>query len=388
MGPKQIAGVMSTSSPAAAAGRGVEFDEEALAAQTGALEAQRRRVDGAVATGRVRDDGIIDPRDTRTVLGDGALRRPQQRGRGHRRATGSAGTDDPPPARRQPGRDRACGSRRTARAMGIAMRRGVRRPRSQRAARRLRRPSPSPRRVEPGRVVPRVAMRCCRPRSTPAADAIHPGYGFLSENAAFARVRDRRRADLGRADPEQIALLGDKLAAKKAAIEAGRADDADLRRPRRERCRAAHDPLLVKAAAGGGGKGMRIVRRRRRARRGGRGGRPRRRQSAFGDDTVFLERYVERGHHVEIQILGDRHGNVVHLGERECSIQRRHQKIIEESPSPASPTRPAAALWAAPLAPRPRTSATRPPARSSSSSTTTARSSSSRSTPACRSSTP
>ena len=163
------------------------------------------------------------------------------------------------------------------------------------------------------------------------ADAVHPGYGFLSENAAFARaVSDAGLVWVG-PQPEVIEAMGDKIAAKAAAVAAGvptlpsTEDPADAD--------AIGYPLLVKAAAGGGGKGMRIVNSPddlddavAAARREALGG--------FGDDRVFLERYVARSRHVEIQILGDAHGNVVHLGERECSIQRRHQKVIEESPSP------------------------------------------------------
>jgi propionyl-CoA carboxylase alpha chain len=163
------------------------------------------------------------------------------------------------------------------------------------------------------------------------ARAIHPGYGFLSENPALA-------ADVAAADlvwvgppPEAIGRMGDKLAAKALAEQLGVPTLPGSRDP------GAGDaigyPLLVKAVAGGGGKGMRIVRAPAdlreaiaSARREAAGG--------FGDDRIFLERYVARARHIEIQILGDRHGNVVHLGERECSIQRRHQKIVEESPSP------------------------------------------------------
>jgi len=163
------------------------------------------------------------------------------------------------------------------------------------------------------------------------AGAIHPGYGFLSENAAFAAsVIDAGIAWVG-PSPEAIERMGDKIAAKSLAESAGVPT-----LPGSEDTGAADSvgyPLLVKAAAGGGGKGMRIVESAGEleesvasARREALGG--------FGDDRVFLERYVKRARHVEIQILGDAHGNVVHLGERECSIQRRHQKIIEESPSP------------------------------------------------------
>jgi propionyl-CoA carboxylase alpha chain len=163
------------------------------------------------------------------------------------------------------------------------------------------------------------------------AEAIHPGYGFLSENAAFAAsVGDAGLVWVG-PSPEVIEAMGDKIAAKRAATDAGVPT-----LPSSEDPSAGGEvgyPLLVKAAAGGGGKGMRIVETaadldaavaaaRREA------------ASGFGDDRVFLERYVPRSRHVEIQVLGDSHGDRVHLGERECSIQRRHQKIIEESPSP------------------------------------------------------
>ncbi len=163
------------------------------------------------------------------------------------------------------------------------------------------------------------------------AGAVHPGYGFLSENAGFAA--DVLAAGLVWVGPtpEVIAAMGDKLAAKKAAVAAGvptlpssdDATDGD----------AVGYPLLVKAAAGGGGKGMRVVESAADLAEAVAGAQ-REALSGFGDDRVFLERYVRRARHVEIQILGDEHGNLLHLGERECSIQRRHQKIVEESPSP------------------------------------------------------
>ena len=167
---------------------------------------------------------------------------------------------------------------------------------------------------------------------TTGADAVHPGYGFLSENAAFAAaVLDAGIAWVG-PPPAVIEAMGDKLAAKRAAEAAGVPT-----LPSTDDVRAADQvgfPLLVKAAAGGGGKGMRVVTEPAllddavaAAQREAAGG--------FGDDRVFLERYVARARHIEIQILGDTHGGLLHLGERECSIQRRHQKIIEESPSPA-----------------------------------------------------
>jgi len=165
------------------------------------------------------------------------------------------------------------------------------------------------------------------------ADAIHPGYGFLAENAAFAQaVEDAGLIWVG-PTPEQITLLGDKVAAKRAAVDAGV--------PTTPIWEVGGDgavpdgvpmPALVKAAAGGGGRGMRIVTE------------PellaesilsasREAKAAFGDGAVFIEPYIERGRHIEVQIMGDQHGHVIHLGERECSIQRRNQKVIEESPS-------------------------------------------------------
>ncbi len=162
------------------------------------------------------------------------------------------------------------------------------------------------------------------------AQAIHPGYGFLSENSEFAaRVQAAGLIWVG-PPPHVIAAMGDKLEAKKLAQVAGvpvllSSDDPS----------DAGDigyPLMVKAAAGGGGKGMRIVYDPSELDDAVAGAR-REALNGFGDDRVFLERYVAASRHVEIQILGDQHGNLVHLGERECSIQRRHQKLIEESPS-------------------------------------------------------
>ena len=180
-------------------------------------------------------------------------------------------------------------------------------------------------------------------------DAVHPGYGFLAESAAFARsVIDAGLVWVG-PTPDQIALLGDKVAAKKAAIEAGVPTTP------------IHDaapgvvptgltmPVLVKAAAGGGGRGMRVVREESELAAAVESA-AREAESAFGDGTVFIEPYIEHGHHVEVQIVGDRHGNVVHYGERECSIQRRNQKIIEETPSPSISDETRQALWEGALA--------------------------------------
>jgi propionyl-CoA carboxylase alpha chain len=165
------------------------------------------------------------------------------------------------------------------------------------------------------------------------ADAIHPGYGFLAENAGFARACASAGIAFVGPTPEAIDAMGSKLAAKRLLAEAGvpvlpGVDDPSL---------AAAEvgfPLLVKPSAGGGGKGMRIVRSLSELASAVAASR-REAAGAFGDDTLLLERYVEGGRHVEIQILGDTFGGVIHLGERECSIQRRHQKILEESPSVA-----------------------------------------------------
>jgi len=166
---------------------------------------------------------------------------------------------------------------------------------------------------------------------TSGAGAIHPGYGFLSENATFAAaVTDAGLVWVG-PSPETIERMGDKLAAKELAVQAGVATLPGSDDP--SNGAAVGYPLLVKAAAGGGGKGMRVVESAD-ALAESVAAAQREAASGFGDDRVFLERYLSRAHHVEIQILGDTHGAVVHLGERECSIQRRHQKIIEESPSP------------------------------------------------------
>tara|TARA_B100001142_G_scaffold26178_2_gene23736 strand:- start:1147 stop:3069 length:1923 start_codon:yes stop_codon:yes gene_type:complete len=163
------------------------------------------------------------------------------------------------------------------------------------------------------------------------AQAIHPGYGFLSENAQFSR--DVLKAGLIWVGPSSrvITSMGDKLKAKDIAEKAGVPTLPMTTDPKK--ANTIGYPILIKAAAGGGGKGMRIVEDKKDLKESIVGAQ-REAQTGFGDDRVFIERYVASSRHIEIQILGDSYGNVVHLGERECSIQRRHQKIIEESPSP------------------------------------------------------
>ncbi|HEY4774575.1 MAG TPA: acetyl-CoA carboxylase biotin carboxylase subunit [Xanthobacteraceae bacterium] len=172
------------------------------------------------------------------------------------------------------------------------------------------------------------------------ADAVHPGYGFLSENARFAEILAEHGIHFIGPKPEHIRLMGDKIEAKRTAkrlgipvvpgSEGGVSSDDDARAAAGE----IGFPVMVKAAAGGGGRGMKVARAEAElmavlaiARAEA--------KAAFGDDTVYIEKYLERPRHIEIQVLGDGRGRAIHLGERDCSLQRRHQKIMEEAPSPA-----------------------------------------------------
>ncbi len=170
-------------------------------------------------------------------------------------------------------------------------------------------------------------------------NAVHPGYGFLAENAEFARLcRDSGLIFIG-PSPEVIEKVGDKLIARRTmeaakipiipGLELASLKDADLSAAARQ----IGFPLMVKASAGGGGKGMRIVHKAEELSAAVAAG-SREARKAFGDETVYLEKFIEKPRHIEFQVLADQHGKVVHLFERECSIQRRHQKIIEETPSP------------------------------------------------------
>jgi acetyl-CoA carboxylase, biotin carboxylase subunit len=172
------------------------------------------------------------------------------------------------------------------------------------------------------------------------AEAIHPGVGFLSENADFAQmVQDHGLVFIG-PSPEHIRIMGDKITAKKAVQELGiptvPGSDGPVTNDEEalEIARRIGFPILIKAAAGGGGKGMKICRNEADLRRE----LPVARSEArtfFGNDMVFFEKFLEKPRHIELQILGDGQGNVIHLGERDCSLQRRHQKLLEEAPSPA-----------------------------------------------------
>ncbi|KEO54863.1 acetyl-CoA carboxylase biotin carboxylase subunit, partial [Thalassospira permensis] len=171
------------------------------------------------------------------------------------------------------------------------------------------------------------------------AEAVHPGYGFLSENQAFAKALDAAKIAFIGPPVDAIAAMGDKITSKKIAAEAGVSTvpgymgvikDTD------EAIKIANDvgyPVMLKASAGGGGKGMRIARNDAECREGFERATSEA-ASSFGDDRVFIEKFVEEPRHIEIQVLCDKHGHGIYLGERECSIQRRHQKVVEEAPSP------------------------------------------------------
>ncbi len=184
--------------------------------------------------------------------------------------------------------------------------------------------------------IPQIIAAC----EITGAEAIHPGYGFLSENARFAEIVAEHGITFIGPRPEHIRLMGDKIAAKQAVREAGIptvpgsdgavGGDSDAARIALE----IGYPVLIKAAAGGGGRGMKVARKpedltlaltmaRAEA------------KTAFGDDAVYIEKYLERPRHIEVQVLADGNGKVLHLGERDCSLQRRHQKVWEEAPSPA-----------------------------------------------------
>jgi acetyl-CoA carboxylase biotin carboxylase subunit len=172
------------------------------------------------------------------------------------------------------------------------------------------------------------------------ADAVHPGYGFLSENARFAEILEEHNVHFIGPKPAHIRIMGDKIEAKRTAkrlgipvvpgSEGGITSDQEANTV----ARAIGFPVLVKAAAGGGGRGMKVARSADELSSALSTARAEA-KAAFGDDAVYLEKYLERPRHIEIQVLGDGQGHAIHLGERDCSLQRRHQKVWEESPSPA-----------------------------------------------------
>ena len=171
------------------------------------------------------------------------------------------------------------------------------------------------------------------------ADAVHPGYGFLSENPEFAKLLAKKKITFIGPNPHAIVSMGDKITSKKLAMDAGVScvpGHMGLIEDAEEAVKISKKigyPVMIKASAGGGGKGMRIAYNDVEAREGFASSKNEAANS-FGDDRIFIEKFVEQPRHIEIQILGDKHGNVIYLGERECSIQRRNQKVIEEAPSP------------------------------------------------------
>jgi acetyl-CoA carboxylase biotin carboxylase subunit len=184
--------------------------------------------------------------------------------------------------------------------------------------------------------VPAILSAC----EITGADAVHPGYGFLSENARFAEILNDHGLHFIGPKPEHIRIMGDKIEAKRTAkrlgipvvpgSEGGVSTDADA-------ARIANDigfPVLIKAAAGGGGRGMKVARTPEELSTALSTARSEA-KAAFGDDAVYLEKYLQKPRHIEIQVIGDGKGKAIHLGERDCSLQRRHQKVLEESPSPA-----------------------------------------------------
>jgi acetyl-CoA carboxylase biotin carboxylase subunit len=172
------------------------------------------------------------------------------------------------------------------------------------------------------------------------ADAIHPGYGFLSENARFAEVLEHHRIAFIGPKAEHIRIMGDKIEAKRTAkrlgipcvpgSEGGVSDEAEAKKVAKD----IGYPVIIKAAAGGGGRGMKVARNENDLVHALQTAKTEA-KAAFGDDAVYIEKYLEKPRHIEIQVLGDGNGNAIHLGERDCSLQRRHQKVWEEGPSPA-----------------------------------------------------
>ena len=184
--------------------------------------------------------------------------------------------------------------------------------------------------------VPAILSAC----EITGADAVHPGYGFLSENARFAEILNDHGLHFIGPKAEHIRIMGDKIEAKRTAkrlgipvvpgSDGGITDD-------REATKVANEigyPVLIKAAAGGGGRGMKVARSQEELSTALSTARSEA-KAAFGDDAVYIEKYLGKPRHIEIQVLGDGKGNAIHLGERDCSLQRRHQKVLEESPSPA-----------------------------------------------------
>jgi len=184
--------------------------------------------------------------------------------------------------------------------------------------------------------IPRLLAAC----EITGVDAVHPGYGFLSENARFAEILEDHNITFIGPSSEHIRIMGDKIAAKETALKLGIPvvpGSPGGVREEGEAKRIAEEigyPVLVKAASGGGGRGMKVVHKASDLMSSMAAARSEA-KAAFGDDTIYIEKYLTRPRHIEIQVFGDGQGNAIHLGERDCSLQRRHQKVMEEAPSPA-----------------------------------------------------
>ena len=184
--------------------------------------------------------------------------------------------------------------------------------------------------------VPAIIAAC----EITGAQAIHPGYGFLSENARFAEIVQAHGITFIGPNPEHIRVMGDKISAKQTVKAAGipvvPGSDGGVETVEEAMAAAEHIgfPVLIKAASGGGGRGMKVAKDREALMEAVQTASSEA-KAAFGDGTVYMERYLQRPRHIEVQVIADSHGNVCHLGERDCSLQRRHQKVLEEAPSPA-----------------------------------------------------
>ena len=184
--------------------------------------------------------------------------------------------------------------------------------------------------------IPRLLAAC----EITGADAVHPGYGFLSENAKFAEILEEHQITFIGPTSEHIRIMGDKIEAKETAkrlgipVVPGSDGAVTTEEQAAEVAKAMGFPVLIKAASGGGGRGMKVARNRDELASALSTARSEA-KAAFGDDSVYIEKYLQKPRHIEIQVFGDGKGNAIHLGERDCSLQRRHQKVLEESPSPA-----------------------------------------------------
>ena len=343
MGPEQLAGVLSIVRRNAAEAAGRPFDEEADNELRMATEAQIEEESTALfATGRLWDDGIIDPRDTRTVLAIALDRGPLGPGEGHRDLRRGPALVAPARLRRVLVANRGEIARRIIRgahdmgleAVAVYTAQDAQRPTWARRTWPLELPG-----TDAGR------RRISNPdalvdwHSAPAADALHPGYGFLSENPVLPEACAAAQITWVGPTPASMRVMGHKVRAKET--RRGRRCARSCRASSRGRCHSRRGPGAVRGRCRLPAARQGVGRRRRpghasrpgsRRTARGRCGGPTRAGAAFGSDEVFLERYLVSPRHVEVQIVGDSHGDVVHLFDRECSVQRRHQKIVEEAP--------------------------------------------------------